>query len=422
MTGDQAIEWIHSRLPFGVTPGLERVERLLACVGNPHKKTPVIHVAGTNGKGTTCTVLSEALTAQGYKTGLFISPYVTDFCERIQINGAMISRDALASCADKLYPHVQALDAEGIQVTEFELITAMAFLCFEEEKCDIAVLETGLGGRFDSTNCVDTPIVSVITHIAMDHMEVLGDTLPKIAFEKSGIIKPDGDTVCYPEQEPEAMKVIREQAARQNNRLHIPDTQRLTVTKSHVLGSVFSYKGKEWTIPLGGIHQVYNTITAMEALRIAGQKGFPVTDEALRQGLSDVKMPARQEVLSQNPLILLDGAHNPDGLTALAETVKTLQAARIIGIAGMLRDKDTARGMSIMAPLFDKLYTLTVNHPRGLSGALLAEQYGGAEALSDVSEIKKIVKNLVSDDILVVFGSLYLAGEVRPLLLEAIKK
>ena len=223
MNCNEAIEYIHSLEKFGIKPGMERIRALCDKLGNPQKNLRVIHVAGTNGKGSTSTMISNILCKNGFNTGLFISPYVTDFRERIQYNGNMIEKAELAQCVEKVKAATDELSIEGIHPTEFEAITATAFLYFEEKKCDFVVLEVGLGGRLDSTNVIDTPCVSVITSISLDHTAILGDTIEAIASEKCGIIKCGAETVAYPFQNEKAMEIIKNTCAERCNVLHVPD-------------------------------------------------------------------------------------------------------------------------------------------------------------------------------------------------------
>ena len=212
MTYEEALKTVNHRLRFGMKPGLERIQMLLERLGNPQKQLRFVHVAGTNGKGTTCTLLAGALQAAGYRTGLYTSPYVLEFRERFQINGTMIPKEELIQQVQRVADAAQSLEAAGEDVTEFEFITALAFCWFAQRQCDIVVLEVGLGGRFDATNVIDVPEVAVIASISLDHTAVLGDSVEQIAFEKAGVIKPGGTVVCYPDQQLEAEEVLRQAA------------------------------------------------------------------------------------------------------------------------------------------------------------------------------------------------------------------
>lgn len=274
MTYRQAIDKINSLLRFGSRPGLDRITKLLQLLGNPHKGLSCVHVAGTNGKGSVCALLSSVLKNAGYKTGLFISPYVVDFRERIQINGCMIPETQLSEITEQVLPFVEQMATQNEIITEFELITAIAFLYFKRQNCDIVVLETGLGGRFDSTNVIQTPLCSVITSIGLDHTAVLGGTVEEIAFEKSGIIKPYGNTVFYPQQ-PSVNAVIEKAVTEQKNTLFYADNVPLSPLESTIEGTTLDYGGQRLLLPLIGRHQIKNAKTALQTLQVLQKAGFP---------------------------------------------------------------------------------------------------------------------------------------------------
>ena len=250
MTYEESLTYIHSLLRFGMKPGLARIEALLKRMRNPQRTLRFVHVAGTNGKGSVCAMLSEILQCAGYKTGLTISPYITDFCERMQINSTPISHEELARQVERLKPLMEEISREGEPVTEFEAVTALAFRWFSEQGCDVVVLETGLGGRFDATNVIETPLCSVITSIGLDHTDILGNTYRQIAFEKCGIIKPDGITVSYPQQEEEALAEIMRMAALRRNTLRMGNAGALEVNRMTVEGSDVVYGRLPLHIPL----------------------------------------------------------------------------------------------------------------------------------------------------------------------------
>ncbi|MDR1564786.1 MAG: bifunctional folylpolyglutamate synthase/dihydrofolate synthase [Oscillospiraceae bacterium] len=422
MTDQQAIEYIHSRLRFGICPGLERIAKLEAAVGNPQDSLPIIHLAGTNGKGSTASMLASILKEAGFKTGLFTSPYVTDFCERISINGEMIPQQALASCVERLAPIVSQMEAAGEVITEFELITVLALLWYREEGCNALVLETGLGGRFDATNTVKKPLLSIITKIAYDHMDILGDTLQKITFEKCGIIKKGVNVVSYPAQAEEALAVIMERTAQEGGKLIIGNTNAATVTAESIFGTDMQYGGLKVRIPLAGRHQASNAITAIEAAKALRTQGMAISDADIENGIAKTVFAARQEVLSKSPLIILDGAHNPDGAETLAYSIKNyLKGRRVICIMGMLEGKNAEEALNILAPLFDKLYAVSLDNPRAMQVhkfASLARKH--CREVVELENSKEAVTEALSElngtTALVCCGSLYLAGELRPLL------
>ena len=428
MTYEESLTYIHSLLRFGMKPGLARIEALLKRMGNPQRTLRFVHVAGTNGKGSVCAMLSEILQCAGYKTGLTISPYITDFCERMQINSTPISHEELARQVERLKPLMEEISREGEPVTEFEAVTALAFRWFSEQGCDVVVLETGLGGRFDATNVIETPLCSVITSIGLDHTEILGNTYPQIAFEKCGIIKPDGITVSYPQQEEEALAEIMRMAALRRNTLRMGNAGALEVNRMTVEGSDVVYGRLPLHIPLVGVHQHDNAITAVEAAWALRSAGLAIEDIHIQKGIAKTKWPARLEVLSKKPLVLLDGAHNPDGMRALVQTLKeVLTGRRIVAVMGMLRDKAYKEAAAVLAPLLEKAVCVTVDNPRALSGEALAEELRThsvqTQAVKTLEEaISLAFEDVGEDDVLLVCGSLYLAGPARRQLLVSKEK
>ncbi|MBQ2676470.1 MAG: bifunctional folylpolyglutamate synthase/dihydrofolate synthase [Clostridia bacterium] len=405
-----ATEYINSFLVFGSKPGLERIALLLDKLGNPQNKLKFIHVAGTNGKGSICAYTASILQSAGYKTGLFISPYILDFRERFQINGEMIEESTLARLTEQLKAVVDTLNDQD-KPTEFELITALAMMYFEAESCDVVVLEVGLGGRFDSTNIIPTPLCSVIASISLDHIAVLGDTIDKIAFEKAGIIKNGGKTVCYPIQQDSALNVIKSIASQRDNAFILPDVSSVQVTQQGFEGDKVRYGDLCFTLPILGKCQPYNAATAIEAVRCSGLK---VSDEQIVNGIQQTQFPARCEVLRNNPLILIDGAHNPDGAYSLFELL-TKTNTKPVAVMGMMADKDVDSVMSILAPCFDEIYTVTVSNPRSMTANELkeiAEKYCSKVTAFDSQQMAIDTALSLNKD-LCVCGSFYLAADVR---------
>ena len=417
MTYADAVSFVHSRLVFGSRPGLESMKRITSLLGDPQRGMRFLHVAGTNGKGSVSTMLAAMLTAAGQKTGLYTSPYVVDFRERFQIDGRMIPKAAFAALIERLKPLVERLDGEGCVITEFELITAAAFLWFCEEKCDAVVLEVGLGGRFDATNIIEAPACSVITHIDLDHTRVLGDTYAAIAAEKAGILKPGCPAVVYPDQRPEALAVIEQTAAERGCPFTVAPLA--TGMNTTLAGSDFVWQGQTYHTPLLGAHQLKNAATALSAAQAIG-----LPAEAMRQGLAAATIAARQEVLCADPLVLLDGAHNPDGVAALAATLTAFGVERPTLILGMLADKDYARAVAALVPLCGRVITLRVPNPRTLSAAALAKAL--RPYCDDVRAARSYREALAlaaqTDGPVVAAGSLYLAAALRPRLLSWVKE
>ena len=404
MNYNEALSYIHSLLVFGSKPGLERISELLSKLGNPQDDLKFIHVAGTNGKGSTCNMLSSVYKKAGYKVGLYTSPYIVDFRERIQLNGEYIPKEDLARLTKTV------METE-IEVTEFEFITALAFLWYSEQKCDIVILEVGLGGRFDATNIIKAPLCSVIMKIDYDHTAILGDTIDKIAFEKCGIIKDDCPVVSYPLQAPAAMEVIASSA----KNLTLPDTEKIKVLDSSIKGNSFMYKDIPFKTKLIGAHQIYNAVTAIEAVAVAG---LPVEAEALTEGIGTSTVPARLELISDDPIVFLDGAHNPNGAEALSEFMKNY-SGEIVAVMGMMADKNCKGFLSEVLKYCSDVITVTVKeNPRTISAedlADLAKEFCASVTVAEnYSKALNIAKAKINDKKpLFVFGSLYLAGAIR---------
>ena len=417
MNYKETLQYIHSLLRFGSRPGLERIRILLERLGNPQDKLKFIHVAGTNGKGSTTSMIVAALSKAGYRTGQYISPYVVKFRERMQIDGEMIGKDELSALMDRVRPEIEAMAAKDEIITEFEAITAAAFLWFYERGCDIVCLEVGLGGRFDATNVIGTPEASVICSISLDHVEILGHTLSQIAMEKCGIIKPHGITVCYPLQEPEALAVIMEHAAENENLLVMGNFASAEILEENMLGSRFLYRDMELELSMAGQHQIANAITAVETLLTLRSKGYALSDTAIKEGLASVRFPARMEVLSRSPLIVLDGAHNLSGMEALERVVASLDK-KVTIIMGMLSDKDYQACAALMAPHVKKFAAIWPENPRALDPKVLADLVRPycqeTEAFESYdAAISFAMEGLLPEDALFICGSLYLSTSMR---------
>ena len=410
----QALEYIDSFLVFGSKPGLKRIRNLMKLLGNVQNKLKYIHVAGTNGKGSVCAYTASALTAAGLNTGLFVSPYVYDYSERFQINGEPIPHDELCKIVSEVKSVIDGIDDEFMP-TEFEVVTAIGLLWFYRRKCDVVVLEVGLGGLYDSTNIINTPLCSVICSISLDHTAILGDTVELIAEQKAGIIKPNGKTVMYPIGQSGALDVIANTARDMNNELIVPNTDKLKIIGNDMHGTTAEYDGLHFTTGIAGDVQVYNAITAIEAVRAA----FPnVSDKAIASGIAAAKMPARCEIIEQSRPIILDGAHNPDGVLTLKNYLTDFIKPPITAIIGMMRDKDVDTVLSELAPCFSKIITVTVDNPRSMTAVQLAEiakkycdNVVAAESVAKSAEM-----GLCAGGPLVVCGSFYLMSQIRQLL------
>ncbi len=336
MNYQEALTYIHNRKAHSAKPGLHRIKALMELLGNPQKGLPFLHIAGTNGKGSTATMLANVLHHAGYKTGCFTSPFIYDFRERFAIDGALIAEDTLAALAERVKEAEQSLPEP---LTEFEVVTAIGFLYFKEEHCDIVVLEVGLGGRFDATNIIERPLASIICSISRDHTEFLGNTIEEIAFEKAGIIKEGCPIILYHRNPEAAIKVIREQAAAKNAPLILgSEPQQL---RCDAAGNAFRYRGEEYTLQLRGAHQIGNAVTVLEALFFLKKSGkIQFTESQLKIGLHRAMIDARLQKIWDQPPIYIDGGHNQEGIEALIHAIDSIEELKEpIIIFSMMRDK-----------------------------------------------------------------------------------
>ena len=425
MTFNEALDYIHSLLKFGIHPGLSRMDTLLQILGNPHKNIKCVHVAGTNGKGSTSTAISNVLIEAGYNVGLYTSPYVTDFLERVQYNGKPIDKELFSQCVEIIKPEIEKMSEDGAQITEFEALTATAFLCFSKLNVDVLVLEVGLGGRLDATNVIDTPLVNVITSLSLDHTGVLGDTIEKIAFEKCGTIKENGTLVCAYNQPESAMNVIKTICNERNNALIIPEQSEIEITKQSIFGMHFIYKKQAYQTSMSGTHQVQNMTTVIEAVNVLKTKGYNITEQNIKDGIKKTILPARVEVISKKPLVILDGGHNEDGAKAFYNAVKECfdSNKKLFVIAGMMNDKAVEDSLKPLISKADTFVAVTPENPRAMKAVVLggiAKKYCHNVALCDNanSSLDLIKSEITENDMLFVVGSLYLAGEVRNKLLK----
>ena len=416
MTYKEALEYIHSVTWLGSRPGLSRIAELCEKMNNPQDSLRFVHVAGTNGKGSFSCMLSEVLREAGYRVGLFTSPFIKEFNERIRVNGQDIPNEDLADVTE--YVRGFADTMEDLP-TEFELITAIALEYFRRQNCDIVVLEVGMGGRLDSTNVINTPILSVITEISLDHTGMLGDTVEAIAAEKAGIIK-TGVPVMFSGTDTRARAVIANTAQRMGCAITYPVYDTLLVEQSSIEGSTFTYEGKSgYTISLAGLYQPRNAaavICAVEALR---RGGYAISDEALRAGLACARWSARFELLRRNPVIIYDGGHNPGGVTvSFGSVARYFPNTKCTVLTGIMADKDYAETVEISAPYIARAFTVTPNVPRALNGEAYADTYRahGVEATSCES-IESGVAAAIEDARregrpLIIFGSLYMYADI----------
>lgn len=419
MTGQEAVDLIHQEAWTGRKPGLSRTLELLDRVGNPHEKLKYVHITGTNGKGSTAAMIASILTASGLKTGLSTSPHLWRFHERFQVDGEPIPDEALGRIAEQVIAAGKGMEDPA---TEFELMTAVGMLYFLEAKCDIVVLEVGLGGRLDSTNVIPAPEAAVITNIGLEHTAELGNTRALIAQEKSGIIKPGCDTVLY-HQSREVEEVVKKVCQEQNVPLTVTQPGELEVLSSGLEGQTFRYRGKgPFHIPLLGEHQLHNAMTALETVWTLVRRGWKIPEEAVAQGLFQTVWPARLELVRRFPDVILDGGHNPQCMQALGRALKKLYPEKkMIFLTGVLADKDYPAMVGEILPLAKEFYTITPDSERAMSAADLAAylESRGAKAspCADTWEgVERVLAAAGPEDVVCACGSLYMIGEVRHLL------
>jgi len=414
----EALDWIHGLQRFGSKLGLERMRVLMELLGHPHRRVPAIHIAGTNGKGSTAAMISSILTAAGYRTGLYISPYVEDFRERIQINGVKIGEGEVARLAAELRgPVAEVARLTGEHPTEFEVVTAMMFAHFARRPVDVAVVEVGLGGRHDATNVIEEPLLAVITRVAMDHMDRLGNTLELIAREKAGILKPGCTAVIGPNFAAALAVLLDEARALEVRVLRSEPAVRTAVSPR---GQTVRLKGLDYGelfLSLIGDHQLENVATAVTAVEALD---WGVDRRAVSQGLANVVWPARMEyAAAAGRRVLLDVAHNPNGATSLARSLQNIfPATPIVLVMGVLADKELDGMIAPLAPLAQRAVTTTPRSPRALDAASLATALSrrGLDAVAE-DDIEAAVERALAlagpEDLVVVTGSFYLVGSAR---------
>lgn len=416
MDYQEALAYLNNVEFFGSKPGLERVGALLETLGSPQKGMKFVHIAGTNGKGSCAAMAASILKAAGYKTGLYTSPYLYRFNERMQINGKQIPDEKLAEIVTRLKPAAEAMEDHP---TVFELMTAAALLWYREEACDIVVLEVGLGGRFDATNVIDAPEAAVIMNIGLDHTEILGDTLEQIAFEKAGIIKPGTEAVLYQQGEG-VTDVVRRRCEELGVALHIADFSQIQLEFDSIYGQSFTYKGNPYALPLLGAHQLKNAATVLELVEVLRARGWKLEQSDVEHGLYAVHWPGRFELLSEEPLFIVDGGHNPQcAQTVRDNLLRYFPDKRRILLLGVLADKDYPELTAILNEVADEYICITPLSPkRALPAKELANflnRYNKPVAVCDTIRDGVSLALDRSDDKSVVcaVGSLYSVGEIR---------
>lgn len=416
MTVQEVIDYIHSANWMGSEPCLSRTENLLAMMGNPEKKLKFVHIAGTNGKGSTAAMTASILTKAGYRTGLYTSPYIYRFHERMQIDGEQISDEDLVEIAEFVKPLADSLEQHP---REFELVCCIAFEYFARKNCDIVVLEVGMGGAFDATNVIECPDVAVITNIGLDHTAFLGNTLEEIAETKAGIFKENGHAVVY--RGTPGVEAVYEQVCREKNiRLRKADFDSLVLRSHSLEGQVFDCGcRKNLVLPLLGDHQLHNAAVVLAIVDTLQEIGWQIRDEDIRSGMAHVSWPGRFDIVSRDPLFIIDGGHNPQCIDALVKNIEDyLSGRKVIALTGVLADKDYGEMFRPVMDLVAEFICITPDSPRRLPAAELAahlrEKGAAATACENlVDAVKLAIRQAGADGAVLCFGSLYSIGAIR---------
>ncbi len=430
MNYKESLKYITDTHKFGMKLGLDSTRKLLELLGNPQDNLNVIHVAGTNGKGSVCSFISNILKEEGYKVGLYTSPYLETFTERIRVNGENIPEKDVARIITLIKDKIEIMVSEGYSSpTEFEIVTAMALYYYNEQKMDYVVLEVGLGGRYDSTNVIKNPLVSVLVSISFDHIGVLGNTIGKIAYEKAGIIKENGTAIVY-KQVKEAEDVVKEVCENQNATYIEVNFDNILVKKSDIYSQVYDCtimdeKFENMEIKLIGEHQINNSIVALNIAKfLRDNKNVKISNESIKNGLLTTKWAGRIEKIMEKPMFIIDGAHNEDGAKSLCKSLeKNFPDKKLTLLIGMLADKDIDSVLKILMPKFNKVITTTPDSDRAISSEELKNKI--SMYIDDVISIENIedavkytLDNAKEDEVIISAGSLYMIGTVRTLVKE----
>lgn len=429
MNYDEALAFLRDLTKFGYNFGLGRITQLLKMLGNPQEQLKVIHIGGTNGKGSTAAMVTSILKSAGYRVGLFSSPHLHNYTERMTINGAEIPQEQVASLLTEIRPLLEEMVRQGFEhPTEFEVNTALALLYFARERVDLVVLEVGLGGVIDSTNVVN-PLVAVITNVGMDHMDYLGNTLEEITRVKAGIIKPCCQVVTAADK-PEVIRIIEEVCReKQANLVRVGKDVLVEVLSSTQTGVTINLKGPGISYellhtPLLGEHQGLNAGVAVAAVKALGAYGIEIPNEAIYQGLEQVRWPARLEVMGNEPTVLIDAAHNVDGARTLRKALDDLFSYRkLILVLGMLADKEREKVLELLAPLAEAIIVTRPNSPRAGGweemGGLAAKYGSQVEVIVDVAEaVNRGLALAGKEDLVCITGSIYMIAEAREFILS----
>lgn len=421
MTYEQALDYIHSRIHRGTRKGMPRMRLLMEKLGDPQKKLNIIHVAGSNGKGSTCTMLDSVLRQAGYRTGLFTSPFVFDFRERIQLCGELVDKQLMADTLERMLPVFDEMKAIDQECTEFETLTALAFVIYAEAKVDAVVLEVGIGGLLDCTNVIDPPTLAVIGAISLEHTEILGSTIAEIAAQKCGIIKAGSRVAAYCDLHPDAKRVLEETCASLDIVPRAADFSRVRVLSESDRGTRFSFGGEEYTVSLAGEHQVKNALTVLSAVEELRQAGFVLPQEAVKKGLASACLPGRLQIVRESPKCILDGAHNPGKLKALAEALDRLYpGSPLICVMGIMQRKDYLSSIPQMAARSRIFIAVPAET---FSGGSLPPEQAADVAVRFCRDVRvclsaedgaRLARTLAEEgDVVVACGSMYLLADAK---------
>ncbi len=421
MTINETLDYIHSVCWKGMMPGLSRVTELLKKMGNPHKDLKFIHIAGTNGKGSTAAMTASILQKAGYRTALYTSPFIYQFGERMQVNGEMISDEDLIAITEYIKP---LADTMAETPTEFELITCIAFEYFKRQKCDIVVLEVGLGGLLDATNVIPCPEVAVITNIGLDHTDILGNTLEEIAVNKAGIIKENGHAVIY-RGTPGVEAVFENTCREKNTKLKKANFDGLVLKSHDLFEQVFDCGDyQDIHLPLLGDHQLHNAAVVLAVAETLQEIGWKITKQHIYDGIRDVSWPGRFDIVCRDPLFIIDGGHNPQCLEALVKNIQDyLTGRRVVALTGVLADKDYGDMYKPVMPYIEQFVCVTPPNPRRLMAEELAKHLQNAGATATACEtipegVRRAMALAGKDGVVLCFGSLYTIGDIRNALPE----
>lgn len=418
----EAVNYVNQASTLGISLGLERIKSLLDLLGNPQEKLKCIHVAGTNGKGSTIAMINSILNQSGYNIGRFTSPYIESFEDCIWANGNNISKEDFANSVQYVKEKIQLMcKKEELHPTEFEILTAVAFLYFHKKNCDVVLLEVGLGGRLDSTNVIKQSLVSLISYISYDHIDKLGNTLSQIAYEKAGIIKENSCVVVYP-QKAEVEKVIKDICIKKNASLIQTDVEKINIKEFSIDGQEFDYsKRKSIRIALLGEHQIKNAAFAIDTIDVLIKKGYKISETAIKKGLFLAKWPGRFEVMKKDPVFIIDGAHNVSGVKVLKETLQRyFPNKKVIFITGIFADKDYVSMIKECSSIASMFIVMNLESKRALGTKemeQIARNYCNKVVVSDTIEcaVRRGINFASSDEVVCAFGSLSFIGTMRKL-------